>query len=89
MINPRLLKSGRTKQFDPHVVGGKYYRPRVQLGQRLFHCKRIFKRASEALTYSGAVIERWMRLYDAAMHDERMDAMHELDADRALTEVQA
>lgn len=83
MINPHLLKPGYSKQISPIMIGGKFYRPRVELGQRAFHCKRIYKRASDAQSYAERLIARWMRLYDAAKHDERVDAMHEMDAMQA------
>ncbi len=58
MINPRVLKVGYSR-ID-------------QRGMKLYYARigkpggRVFKRATEALSYARRVHARWIRLYDAA-----------------------
>jgi hypothetical protein len=67
MINPRLFKPSYRK-FAP------MYRPKVYFSTLALQgnhyplkTSKPFKRASDALDYSHKVLNRWCRLYDAAI----------------------
>jgi len=67
MINPKILKTAMKKQPHPLLAGGKYYMGVLHGGGYGRATRRIFKRASEAKTYTEEVRQRWIRLYDAAL----------------------
>ena len=65
MIDPHMLKPTYTSIKDVRTKR-KEYAGSVVLHSRVFKSRARFKTASEALFHSVCLIERWIRLYDAA-----------------------
>jgi len=67
MINPKKLVATTKKWRDVRFAGGKMYMPVLSGNGWARASRRLFKRASEALSYAERIKSRWERLYDAAL----------------------
>lgn len=66
MINPNSLEVWHQK-FTSRAHGTKFYRACFEAGSFSKVSRKQFKTATEASVYAVAVVERWKRLYDAAI----------------------
>jgi len=92
-MNPEMFKASYQRK---NVRGGKIYLPTLEYlkGYRTI-LRGVFKTATKAQERSErflATWRRWHAIWDRVvedrLHDERMDAMHEVDAGKVLSEVQ-
>lgn len=67
MINPHKLVAKVKRWNSPEFAGGKVYLPILSGNGYAKASRKIFKRASEAQEHANKLLERWMRLYDAAV----------------------
>lgn len=100
-INPHTQTPTYKRWNNPAFAGGKFYLA-VLLPSEM-RARRIFKRASEAEKYAVKLHAAACRLYDERQsslaepaataanafptHDVQVDAMHEMDAGKALSEL--
>ena len=87
MINPNKITADKKRENNQTFAGGKYYLSVLAGTGYARACRRIWKRASEALGYAERVKARWLRLYES-WGEMVLCAREEMLADLASRELE-
>jgi len=68
MINPYQLTPSHERFPSQRAPGGKFYLAKFTTGRYAMFSRRVFRTASAASEHAVKLIERWKRLYDAAVN---------------------